>query len=312
MASHAGALRALDEIGGLDPATAELVIGTSAGSVMGTLVRLGWSTSDIWGVATRTVEPESPSEDIGGADLFRRSWGTPSQLARRSLGSAYVMSRSLLRTPLVPVPQIARRVFPGGFMSVSEEEADVGTGIPDAWPDNPLWLCAVDIDTGRRVVLGRRGDEPPLAHAVLASCAIPGYYEPVRLDGRTLVDGGVHSSTNLDLAAKARPRVVIALAPMGHDPRRAPGAVARAVRRPINRGLARERITLRSRGHQVLLIRPGRDELVAHGLNPMRLSHLEPVAVAAYDATARLLGRPEVRRMLDETRANADPVANAS
>jgi NTE family protein len=312
MASHAGVLRALDEVGGIDPNEARLVIGTSAGSVIGALVRVGRSTSEIWAVATRTVSDDDPTADLARADLFRRSWGTPSQLARRSLGSLYVMSRSLLRVPFTPIPSVARRVFPGGFMSVSEEEVDVGTGIPDTWPDEPLWLCTVNLDTGRRVVLGRRGDQPPLAHAVLASCAIPGYYQPVRLDGRTLVDGGVHSTTNLDLATRAEPGFVIAVAPMGHDPRRAPGPIGRATRRPINRGLARQRMTVRASGREVLLIRPGREELVAHGLNPMRLTHLEPVAVAAYDATARLLGRPEIRRRLDAMLQGAPRVANAS
>jgi NTE family protein len=308
MASHAGVLCALDEVAGLDPADAHLVVGTSAGSVIGALLRLGWSPRQIWGIATRTGVVD-PAEDVGRSDLFRRSWRTPSELVRRGLGSAYVITRSVVRVPLLPVPLVARRVFPGGFLTIREEEADVASGIADEWPDAPLWLCTVNVETGRRVVLGRRDDRPPLVQAVLASSAIPGYYQPIRFDGRTLVDGGMHSTTNLDLAALVSPRLVIASAPMGYDPRRAPGSVARAIRRPVNRGLARGRLTLRAAHREVVLLRPGREEVAAQGINPMRDHDLESVAVAAYDAAARQLAGAEVRSLLESARPDTGSLA---
>lgn len=298
MASHAGVLRALQEVAGLNPFDADLVIGTSAGSVIGGMVRLERDLDEIWAVATRHFPDGDTSGDVAAADLFRRAWATPAQLVRRSLGSSYVMSQSLLRLPYQPVPAFARRVFPGGFLSAGDAQSDLGLGIGEEWPEQPLWLCTVDLDTGKRVVLGRRGDQPPFAPSVLASCAIPGYYQPVRLDGRTLVDGGVHSTTNLDLAAKAQPHLVIASAPMGHDLRRLPDAINRITRQTINVSLDRQRGTVTGTGREVLLIRPGPLELRAHGLNPMRLHNLESVANAAYDATARLLGQPGIRRLI--------------
>ena len=306
MASHAGVLCALSEVGGVDPADADLVIGTSAGSVIGALVRLGWSPREIWTIATR-VGWVDPDEDVGRADLFRRSWQTPSQLVRRSLGSAYVIGRSVVRLPLVPTPLVARRVFPGGFLTMKEEEADVARGIADEWPDAPLWLCTVNLETGRRVVLGRRDDRPPLTEAVLASSAVPGYYQPVRFDGRTLVDGGMHSTTNLDLAADVPAPLVIVSVPMGYDPSRSPGAMARAIRRPVNRGVARSRLALLAADRTVVMLRPGREEVVAQGLNVMRDHDLEPVAVAAYDAAARQFARPEMRRILADARSVGRP-----
>jgi NTE family protein len=312
MASHAGALRALHEIAGIDPSSARLIIGTSAGSVIGALLRTGHTPAEIWKVAARTEIPDDPLHDVGNADLFTRSWSNPAQLVRRSLGSAFVMTRSVARFPLVPMPLVARRLFPGGMLSVREEAVDVGGGIPEEWPDDPLWLCAVDIGTGKRVVLGSRDDRPPLREAVLASCAIPGYYQPVRFADRTLVDGGVHSATNLDLAARAEPDLVIALAPMGYDPQRSPGPIGRAVRRPLNRGIARHRLTLRAGGKSVVLLRPGREEVHAQGLNPMRQGDLESVATAAFDATARIVSRPAVRRQIEAASRPAELVADAS
>lgn len=318
MASHAGVLRALHDVAGLDPADAHLIIGTSAGSVIGGMIRLGRDLDDIWAVATRHFPDGDTSGDIASTDLFRRAWSTPSQLARRSLGSLYVMSQSLLRLPYQVVPSFARRIFPGGFLNTSEAATDLGLGISDEWPAEPLWLCTVDIETGRRVVLGRGGDQPSFAQSVLASCAIPGYYQPVRLGGRTLVDGGVHSTTNLDLAAKAEPRLVVAAAPMGYDPRRVPHAfniaitdISMATRQTINMSLERQRAAVANSGREVLLIRPGRDELITHRFNPMRLHNLEPVAVAAYAATARLLGRSRIRRLI-ERGLTADRASNNS
>ena len=65
-----------------------------------------------------------------------------------------------------------------------------------------LWIVAVDLDVGRRVVFGAPGRRPStVGEAVEASCAIPGYFAPVTIDGTRYVDGGVHSTTNGDLLA---------------------------------------------------------------------------------------------------------------
>src|SRR5438270_232058 len=71
-----------------------------------------------------------------------------------------------------------------------------------AGPAGRWYVSAVDLEGRRRVVFGRE-DAPqvPLARAVLASCAVPGVYPPIREAGMTLVDGGVKSTTHLDTAA---------------------------------------------------------------------------------------------------------------
>ncbi len=77
------------------------------------------------------------------------------------------------------------------------------------WPERNLWLTAVRLRDGNRVVFGRPGAPPaPVADAVAASCAIPSFFEPVTIGGVPFVDGGAHSPTNADLLAepRARPR----------------------------------------------------------------------------------------------------------
>ena len=74
------------------------------------------------------------------------------------------------------------------------------------WPEADLWIVAVDLDVGRRVVFGRSGaPAATVGEAVEASCAIPGYFAPVTIDGARYVDGAVHSTTNADLVAELDP-----------------------------------------------------------------------------------------------------------
>ena len=95
--------------------------------------------------------------------------------------------------------------LPRGFVSTRPISDLVKTFVAGDWPDHPnYWAVAADYRTGWRVVFGR--DDAPYAtvgQAVAASCAIPGFYHPVAIDGRRYVDGGVCSLSNLDLLAGA-------------------------------------------------------------------------------------------------------------
>jgi len=216
-----------------------------------------------------------------------------------ALGSGFVLGRSLLRTPAPVVPRWLRRAFPGGLFDMTEGRRRFADDLPDRWPERPLWLCAVDITGGRRVVLGAPGSPPTgLRRAVMASCAIPGLYQPIRIDGQTLVDGGAHSSTNLDLVADGGFDLVVAVAPMAFDTDRAPGPLAQLARRVPARQLAGEAALARRRGLTVLMIRPSRAEVRIHGVNLMRSTGWERLAVSAYDATARVLETPRFRDAL--------------
>jgi NTE family protein len=301
---HAGALRALERVGGVRPDDAGLIIGTSAGSVVGAYLRSGWGTEDFWQLAMGShpalagLNPEETN--AMRAEMFTPRFRTGPDFVRRVLGSSFVVGRSLLRTPAPVVPGWLRRMFPGGLFDMTEGKRRFADDLPLAWPSRPLWLCAVDINSGRLVVLGREGSPPADLHqGVMASCAIPGLYQPIRVAGHTLVDGGARSSTNLDLAAREDFDLVIGVAPMTFDPSQAPGPLAQLARRSAARRLAAEAGLVRRRGAEVLLIRPTAAEVHAHGLNLMRSTGWERVAVLAYDATARALETPRFRRALE-------------
>ena len=312
LAWHAGVLRALEHTAGITPDDADLIVGTSAGSVAAAYVRTGWTTEELWQVAIGT----HPSLDkLSAEELDERNRGIltpafrdPFELTRRLLGSAYVAGRSFVRlpSPWLKVPGALQRAFPGGVFEMTEGRRRFSEELPRHWPDKPLWLCAVDIDTGRRIVLGKPGRAPiaSLQQAVAASCAIPGVYSPVRVGRRTLVDGGIHSTTNLDLAARAGCDLIIGAAPMAYDTGGSlPSPFTQLVRRVPARMLVEEMDAARRRGCEVLLIRPSAGELRIHGMNLMRRGGWDVVARAAYESACRQLSTDRFQGVLRERAA---------
>jgi len=275
--------------------------------VVAAYIWAGWSPEDIWNLVLSgaqlppgPVTEADPEPDTAALpELFARAFDTPVDLIRRSLGSAFVMSRSVLRLPLPALPGPVRRAFPAGLFRMSDGRLRLESDLPTEWPHKAIWLCAVDIVSGRRIVLGRsRAPRLSLAQAVMASCAIPGVYPPVRYGRRELIDGGAHSTTNLDLAARAGSDLIISLVPMGFDPADPPGCAGRLLRRFPNATLETELGRADRQGSHVFLFRPGADEARIHGINFMRAGDLAPVAQAAYEATARRLESGTLGRLL--------------
>ena len=303
MSYHAGVLRALREEGGLDPSAADLVIGTSAGSVVGALLRTGWTVDDLWQLSLEE-HPMLAEVDEAERERRKRSMLTPrverpDAMARRFVGSAYIAARSMTRVPMPRIPGVVARAFPGGVFDGRETRERIGEVVPERWPASPLWLVAVDITSGQRVVLGRSGGpNVPLSTSVLASCAIPAVFPPVKVGRQVLVDGGAHSSTHLDLAARDGCDLIIGVVPMAFDPASAPSAVRQLVRRQATRDVAREARFARRRGATVLLVRPDARELAIHGTDMLRPADTGAIARAAYERTARLLDTPRFQRVL--------------
>lgn len=300
IAYHAGVLRALEEVGGFRPDAADLIVGTSAGSMVGAMLRSGISTDDLY-LSMTGAHPELQIESTD-REPWAAVFDTPTDVIRRVIGSLYVLQRSMLRVPMPRLPRQLERLFPGGFFTIADAEETLSTFMPTTWPAKPLWLVTVDVRTGRRVVLGRRN--PPgtdLQTAVKASCAIPAFFQPVRVGSLTLVDGGVHSTTNLDLTTKISPRVVIGVVPMGYDPAHAPGTVDRFTRDFANRSLNGEVAQARRKGARVLLIRPTAADLHAFGgMNMMRREGNDVVTRVAYEAAAHQLSTPYAVDVLAE------------
>jgi NTE family protein len=285
-AYHAGVLAALEHDLGWDPRTADVIVGSSAGSVTGSLLRLGVPAADLaaWAVeAPLSVEGAPLMEQLGGRDTDP-DFPSPSPL-------------DLLRPWRLPSPALLRRVaarpwafrpgasamtmMPAGRIDIAEKAEVLHAVSGDAWPEG-LWICAARRRDGGRVVFGRPGSPyAPLGRAVAASCAIPGYFAPVRIGNVSYFDGGVHSPTNADVLRDERLDLVIVVSPMS-----AAGGVSRTADAPLrflaHRKLEREIGRLRARGTAVVAFEPGARTLPVMGLNAMAVDRGDRVVQTAF------------------------------
>jgi NTE family protein len=297
-AYHAGVLAALEQDLGWDPRTADIVVGSSAGSVTGTLLRLGVPASDLASYAVASplspggasildqlvVSGPFPPPDVWGL-LRPWRWPTPALLAR------------IARRPWAFRPDVAAMtLLPAGRVDLTDRAGRLTELVGDAWPEG-LWICAVRRDDGGRIVFGRRGSPPAtLAGAVAASCAIPGYFAPVTIGGLEYVDGGVHSPTNAATLKDLDLDLVIVVSPMSAVRGQATGP-GRLMRRSAHRRLDAEIRALRAGGTSVVRFEPGPPSLRAMGLNAMAEDRADRVVQEAfleagsYAATNKIRGR---------------------
>jgi NTE family protein len=132
------------------------------------------------------------------------------------------------------------------------------------------------------VVFGR-SDAPnaTVGQAVAASCAIPGFYHPVKIGGRRYVDGGICSASNLDLLRDEELNLVVCLNPMSSlakvTPHSPTDRIAAAMRKQVGRRLGVEARKLRERGTAVLILQPTAEDLALMGPNLMAKDRREEV-----------------------------------
>ena len=303
-AFHAGVLSALAEVTGWEPRQAEVVVGTSAGSLAGAVVRAGLSAADMRNralgrplsaegrrITARLAAPPSagfrlrPEPRSGAA---RRRPAAPAALARMALRPWDVRPAAVM-SALLPPGRISTEMITGGMEPLFGR----------TWPKDPLWVCAVRLDTGRRVVFGRDDSTATVGEAVAASCAIPSYFAPVAIDGVDHVDGGVHSPTNLDVLGGLGLDLVVVSSPMSQAGRSLPQASPDwAVRRFCRAQLDREAIGVRRRGTPVLALQPTPEVASVMGLNAMDPGRRLATVEAAYESTRRRLERADVRDRL--------------
>lgn len=303
----AGIMIALREAG-LDVHDADTCIGTSAGSIVAADIRFRRPLEQIASQVRSDADGDGPTESL-------KAWRSWPELARRSVGSAWVLMRALTpATAHIPEPPRAlQRLFPGSLLTLGERKDWATELYPDGWPPGRLWAIAANLDNGRRVVL--EADPPPgrpratLPEALQASCAIPGLYPPVRVDGMRLVDGGMKSPTNFDIAAELPQRAVLAITAIAYDPADPPVGPARVLRTFASRQVLREVGALRRRGHEVLLLRPGRAALEAAGGSILSGRITSDVVEAAYEAMSHSLAGPEMQQRLDRFMAAAQQPA---
>ena len=229
---------------GVDLTGADAVVGTSAGSVVGAELAAGLDPAQLY-----TAQLADPGSEIAArvawSTLLRWGWATvgtrDAQRARARIGAMALAAET--------VPEAARRAVIESRLPVRE------------WPDRRLLITAVDAESGEFMVFDRDSGVG-LIDAIGASCAVPGVWPPVTIDGHRYIDGGVRSAANVDLAAGYDRVVVIAPLPGGAGP--VPSVVRQAA----------------ALDGRVAVVTPDRDAKRAFGRNVLDPARRAPAARA--------------------------------
>jgi predicted acylesterase/phospholipase RssA len=220
-----GALRALDLLSvNATVNDFDVYVGTSAGALVASLTANGVTPEQMMRVVNDQVP--QPFRDINLDMLLRPNYrefvAKGVQLPLHVLGLLRVAARSLGSFSTVDLAIALADALPSGLYSGSGIEEYVRTVLadPDRTDDfrglaHELYLAATDLDTCERIVLGGEGwDDVPISSAVRASTALPMVYAPHRVKDRELVDGGIVSTTNLDIAVDAGAELIVVVNPL--------------------------------------------------------------------------------------------------
>lgn len=301
-AYHAGVLAALEHDCGWDPREADVVVGTSAGSITGTLLRVGVPASEL---AAWIVQAPLEAEGV----VLRSLMGTeipvfePFRLLPmlRRLPDPpgwEMLQRAVIRPWTFRPMAAALALLAPGRLDIAEQLGMLREVEGRSWPERDLWICAVRRRDGRRVVFGQPDSpEAPLHLAIAASCAVPGYFAPVRIDDHVYVDGGAHSPTNAAVLRGRGLDLVIVVSPMS-GPVRLPTDLYGLSRGHSARLVRREAGALRGSGTAVITFRPGPAELAAMGNDFMSRDRVDEIVQEAFLGAGAYAARPEIRELL--------------
>src|SRR5436305_2020929 len=220
-----GALRALDLLAVNRTVNEfDIYVGTSAGSFVASLVANGVTPEEMMRVVNQQVP--TPFRDINMGTVLNPDYAELVKslllLPLRSVGLVRTLATHLRQTSMMDVLLGLAEGLPSGLYDSTgiERYLTEVLGDPDRTNDfrlleNELYLTATDLDTCERIVFGTDGwDDVPISTAVRASTALPMVYKPVRVRERELVDGGIVSTTNLDIAVEAGAKFVIVVNPL--------------------------------------------------------------------------------------------------
>jgi NTE family protein len=295
-----GALAALQDVHGFDVRDSDVIVGTSVGSIIGALLGAGVSVDQM--VDHQRGLPITDGPLAGYSFNYEKATGGSRPKRPRLLGpgSARMIVSGIGNARKMPPTAVISGFLPAGKGSLARVGHLIDAITPmDEWSPHPnYWAVTMDYETGRRVAFGKPSEPvAPLAKAVMASCSIPGWFEPIEIEGRNYVDGGTWSATNADLLSAMSLDEVYVIAPMvsfHYDrPRSLLTRLERRWRVQVTKRCLREAEKVRSGGADVAVVGPGPEDLEAIGANLMDLPRRLKVLDTAIRTSTEALRDPE-------------------
>jgi NTE family protein len=280
IAWEAGLIAGLAE-GGIRLADADYIVGTSAGSFVGAQLALGRDPAEMYEAQL------SAAGRYEGSD--RASTPAPNMMG------LMVIMQALARGEMsvADLRKEAGRLSLGSETMGEEQFVNMMSAmqpLPEEWPGRAFACTAIDALTGELVTWGNDSGVP-LSRAVTSSCAVPGIYPAITINGRRYYDGGIGTATNSTLA-KGHERVLLVAVGGGNPP-----AMTDEIRMMRERQMERfeaELQELRDAGSEVLVVRPDPAAVEAFGMNVMDAKRRRPAAEA---------GLAQGRREADQVRS---------
>jgi NTE family protein len=219
-----GALRALDLLAVNSTVNNfDIYVGTSAGSFVAGMLANGITPDEMMQVLNKRVPSEL--EDLDLDKVLRPNYvGFLQKAAALPLRGAE-LARALLRVREISAIDLGvalAETLPTGLYSgsgvgeyVEQVLADAGRANDFRLMDPELYITATDLDTTERIVFGEKGwADVPISKAIECSTALPMIYKPVELKGRQMVDGGIRSTTNVDIAVERGAKFIVVVNPI--------------------------------------------------------------------------------------------------
>jgi predicted acylesterase/phospholipase RssA len=219
-----GALRALDLLAVNSTVNNfDIYVGTSAGSFVAGMLANGVTPDEMMQVLNKRVPSEL--EDLDLDKVLKPNYlGFLQKAAALPLRGAE-LARALLKVREISAIDLGvalAETLPTGLYSgsgvgeyVEQVLADAGRANDFRLMDRELYITATDLDTTERIVFGEKGwADVPISKAIECSTALPLIYKPVELKGRQMVDGGIRSTTNLDIAVERGAKFIVVVNPI--------------------------------------------------------------------------------------------------
>jgi predicted acylesterase/phospholipase RssA len=319
-----GALRALDLLAVNRTINEfDVYVGTSAGAFIASMVANGITPEEMMRVINSDLP--SPLSDISLGMLLQPNYGG---FVRKSLtfplrvaGVARGLLSHVREVSAVDIVNGLAGGLPSGVYSGRGIESYVEQALADPdrtndfrLLDHELYLTATDLDSTERVVMGDgEWTDVPISSAVAASGALPMLYEPVRIDGREFIDGGIRSTTNIDVAVEHGAKFIVVINPvvpyvndlrkriptiMGTRARRVSDMGFTAIGNQAFRLLSHERLHIavqhweeRYPGVDIILIEPEFDDELMFGTSIMDYSARLEIAKHGFESVTLKLAR---------------------